>query len=73
MTKPKQTVATVEPLLYSIEQTCTRLNLGRTMIYKEIARGDLKTVTIGDRRFTTEEQQRAYVERKLRQSASGAD
>ena len=63
MTKPKQTVATVEPLLYSVDQTCTRLNLGRTMLYAEMGAGS-QYVEIGDRRFTTDEQQRAYIARK---------
>ena len=70
MTKPKQTVAAVEPLLYSVDQTCTRLNLGRTMLYREIAAGELETVRIGDRQFTTDDQQRAYVARKLRRQAA---
>jgi predicted site-specific integrase-resolvase len=69
MTKPKQTVATVEPLLYSIDQTCARLNVGRTTLYAEMAAGELDYVQIRDRRLTTDEQQRAYIERKQRRAS----
>ena len=70
MTTKKQTAAAVEPLLYSIPETCARLGgIGRTMLYAEIAAGKLETVKIGDRRFTTDEQQRAYIERRQRNGA----
>jgi hypothetical protein len=70
MTTKKQTAA-VEPLLYSIPETCARLGgISRTLLYAEIAAGKLETVKIGDRRFTTAEQQRAYIERKQRNEAA---
>jgi hypothetical protein len=66
MTTKKPTAAPVEPLLYSIDQTCGRLNIGRTMLYKAIKAGEIETIEIGDRRFTTDEHQRAYIARKQR-------
>ena len=60
----------IEPLLYSMVQTARRLNISRTTVYSEIAKGELETVCVGDRRFTTDEQQRAYIARKQRQSAA---
>ena len=69
MTKPKQTVVDVEPLLYSMDQTCVRLGIGKTKLYAEMSAGDLEYVEIGDRRFTTEEQQRAFVARKTVRAA----
>jgi hypothetical protein len=72
VTKPTPKSATqVEPLLYSIEETCVRLGgIGRTKLYAEIAAGELETVRIGDRQFTTDEQQRAYIARKQRRNAA---
>jgi hypothetical protein len=65
--KPAQTV---EPLLYSIEETCVRLGgIGKTKLYAEIAAGELETTRIGDRQFTTDEQQRAYIARKQQAAA----
>jgi excisionase family DNA binding protein len=69
MTVKKQAAVEVEPILYSMEQTAQRLNVSRTLIYSEIAKGELQTTQIGDRRFTTNEQQRAYIARKQRQTA----
>ena len=65
----KQTVE-VEPILYSMDQTALRLNIGKTKLYDEIGQGELETTRIGDRRFTTDEQQRAYILRKQRQTAA---
>jgi hypothetical protein len=64
MATKKQTAA-IEPLLYSVPETCARLGISRTLLYEEIAAGAIQTVKIGDRRFTTDEQQRAYIQRKL--------
>lgn len=68
-TKQKQTAA-VEPLLYSIDQTCVRLNLGRSKLYAEMQTGELDYVMIGDRRLTTDQQQRAYIARKQHRNAA---
>jgi hypothetical protein len=72
MTKPTPKSATpIDPLLYSIEETCARLGgIGKTKLYAEIAAGELETLQIGDRRFTTDEQQRAYIARKQRRNAA---
>jgi hypothetical protein len=60
----RQRATPIEPLLYSVDETCVRLGIGRTKYYAEVAAGELETVCIGDRRFTTDEQQRAYIARK---------
>jgi hypothetical protein len=67
MAKPKPTI-TIEPLLYPVPETCARLGIGRSKFYAEVAAGEIETVQIGDRRFTTDEQQRRYVARKQRQT-----
>jgi len=36
-----------EPLLYTIEQACEKLSIGRTRLFGFIAKGDLETVRIG--------------------------
>jgi excisionase family DNA binding protein len=59
----------VEPLGYTVDETCARLRIGRTMFYKEVAAGELETYTIGDRRFTTDEAQRRYIARKQGRAA----
>jgi hypothetical protein len=59
-----KTFAAVEPLLYNMDQTSARLSLGRTMLYYEMAAGELEWLQIGDRRYTTNEQQLAYIARK---------
>ncbi|MGH6895755.1 MAG: hypothetical protein ACREJ5_04310 [Geminicoccaceae bacterium] len=63
-----------EPLLYDIDQTCADFGgLGRTKIYAEMAAGELEYIQIGDRRFTTAEQRRAYIQRRTqRQTPSQA-
>jgi hypothetical protein len=53
MTKPKPTAPAVERLLYDVSETCFSLNIGRTMFYKEVKAGELETIQIGDRQFTT--------------------
>jgi hypothetical protein len=70
MTKPKQMTAAAERLLYSVDETCFALNIGRSMFYKEVKAGELETLQIGDRRLTTPEQRLAYIARKQRQSAA---
>ena len=67
MTKPKQISIPAEPLLYDIDQTCARLGgIGRSTFYTEVKAGLLQTTRIGDRQFTTDEQQRAYIACKQR-------
>jgi hypothetical protein len=58
----------IEPLVFNVDQTCARLNIGRSKYYQEVKDGELETFMIGDRRMTTDEQQRRYLERKQRQS-----
>jgi excisionase family DNA binding protein len=41
----------IEPLLYSIPQTCLALGLSRSKTYELIAEGRLLTVSIGRRRL----------------------
>jgi hypothetical protein len=70
MPKKKPTAATAERLLYDMDETCFRLNIGRTKLYAEMGAGEIEYVEIGDRRFTTDEQQRAYIARKQRRNAA---
>ena len=35
----------------SIKDVCSRLNIGRSMVYKLIREGKLRSITIGDRRL----------------------
>lgn len=41
----------IEPILYSIPQTCTALGLSRSKTYELISQGRLLTVHIGRRRL----------------------
>jgi len=59
----------IEPLAYTIDETCARLRIGRTKLYAEIAAGEIETFTIGDRRLITPEAQQRYLARKQQQSA----
>jgi excisionase family DNA binding protein len=68
MTVKKKPAAEVEPILYSMAQTAESLNVSLTTVYNEINKGELKTVRIGDRQFTTDEQRRAFIRRKQHQT-----
>jgi excisionase family DNA binding protein len=54
----------IEPLAYTIDETCVRLRISRTKLYAEIAAGEIETFTIGDRRLITPEAQLQYLARK---------
>jgi excisionase family DNA binding protein len=43
------------PLLLSIKQTCRLLGLGRTSLYALMGSGQLRSVTVGRRRFVPRE------------------
>jgi hypothetical protein len=65
MTAKKPEAAAIDPLLYDLDQTCADLgNIGKTTLYAEIKAGELETLRIGDRQFTTREMRLAYIERK---------
>jgi excisionase family DNA binding protein len=70
MNKPKQSAAPVERLLYSVDETCVALNLSRTVFYAQVKAGELETVRIGDRQYTTEKQRRDFIACKQRKSAA---
>jgi hypothetical protein len=70
--KSRKPEITVEPMGYTVDETCTALRIGRTKFYEEVAAGELETYTIGDRRFTTAEQRLRYLDRKVRRDLEGA-
>lgn len=41
----------MEPLLYSIEDTCRLLSLGQTKVFELLSTGQLKSVKIGRKRL----------------------
>ena len=49
----------IEPMLYSIPQTCTALGLSRSKTYELISQGRLLTVNIGRRRLVRVDSVRA--------------
>jgi excisionase family DNA binding protein len=59
----------VEPLAYTVNETCARLRISRTKLYSEISAGEIETFQIGDRRLITDEAQRRYIARKQGQAA----
>jgi hypothetical protein len=63
--KSRQPDIVVEPMGYTVDETCAALRIGRTKFYEEVATGELETYTIGDRRFTTSEQRLRYLDRKV--------
>ncbi|WP_160050462.1 helix-turn-helix domain-containing protein [Nocardiopsis sp. FR4] len=56
-----------EPLLLSIEDVRTELQISRWQVYKLINNRQLKTVTIGRRRLVAQEDLKALVEDLRRQ------
>lgn len=49
---------------FTIEQFGRRWNLGRNLVYDEIARGYLGTIKVGRKRLITAEQEEAFRELK---------
>lgn len=49
------------PLLHSVDDTCHKLNIGRTTLYKLVGDGQLKQVHIGRRTLITAESISAYI------------
>lgn len=47
----------------TIEQFAERWSIGRNSVYNAIARGELKTIKIGNRRLITFEQEEAFRQR----------
>ena len=53
----------VEKRLYDIQETCQALGLSKPSVYRFIATGDLESVMVGRRRFTTPSALDAFIER----------
>jgi predicted DNA-binding protein YlxM (UPF0122 family) len=49
---------------FSIPEFADRWSIGRNSVYNEIARGELESVKIGNRRVITAEQEEKYRKRK---------
>jgi excisionase family DNA binding protein len=54
-------VAQQQHLLNPIPAVCERLNIGRTVVYREIAAGRLRSVKVGARRLVSEGALTEYV------------
>jgi hypothetical protein len=52
----------VEKLLFPIPDACAALSIGRTMLYEQVAEGNLTLVKIGRRSFITTESLASYVD-----------
>lgn len=61
-------VATVEKLVYSVDEAAQQLSIGRTFAFKLIADGDLGSIKIGHRRLVAKADLEAFVS-KLRGEA----
>jgi excisionase family DNA binding protein len=51
------------PLLFTVERTAERLEIGRTKVYELIAAGELESITIGRARRVIPDSIDAYVKR----------
>jgi len=49
------------PQLYSVKETCARLNIGRTLLYGLVADGKLTPVKIGGRTLFAESELDRYI------------
>ena len=52
-------------VLLPFSQAQSKVKLGRTMIYKLMAEGDLERIKIGTRTFITESSLNSYIERTI--------
>jgi excisionase family DNA binding protein len=53
----------VPPILLSVDDTCTALGVGRSLVYQLIASGELESVTLGRRRLVPARSVDDYVDR----------
>jgi excisionase family DNA binding protein len=51
------------PLMHAVEPAAARLGIGRSVMYRLIASGDIPTVKVGKRRLVPEAELVAYVGR----------
>lgn len=59
----------VQKNLYTVNDICETLSLGRTVVYQLIAKGDIETVRIGRSRRITHEALEAFLQKlQLEQS-----
>ncbi len=50
-----------DKLVYSIDEIADQLSVGRTLVYRLIGSGELRSIKIGGRRLVTDGQLRALV------------
>lgn len=59
------------PLLHPVTDACTRLNIGRTMLYSLIDRGDIRSIKLGAKTLIPEtELQRLIADRLATKEAA---
>lgn len=56
-------------LANTVDESCRRLSVGRTMLYALIAARELRTIKVGSRTLLPESELVAFVERKLKEAA----
>jgi excisionase family DNA binding protein len=56
--------ADMEPVAVSVNDACRLSGLGRTLLYEAIAKGDLASCKIGNRRLILIEDLRAWIRRQ---------
>ncbi len=54
---------------YSVEEIIARLGIGRTLAYKLISAGEIKSIKVGVRRLVPAEAFDAYIERLKNEAA----
>lgn len=60
---------TSAPIFNPVAVACQRLGIGRTLLYEELAAGNIKTVKVGRRRLIPESELQRYVAAKLAEAA----
>ncbi len=58
------------PLMHAVEPAAARLGIGRSVMYRLIASGDIRSVKVGKRRLVPEAELVAYVGRLREGSAA---
>ena len=53
---------------WSVDDFCRAYGIGRTLVYEEIKRGELKIIKVGNRTLIPDSEARAWQERKVRAS-----
>ena len=58
----------IERVNWRVDDFCQAYGIGRTLVYEEIKRGELKIIKVGNRTLIPDSEAKAWQERKARAS-----